>query len=485
MKNLTTTILIFFLSLNIISQNNAKESWSFGIGLSNFTMQGDLTSLGTSLSDENNSLINFGGYLYADKMFSPVFGLEIKGHYTKMAGASQELSTGFIVEGSSLSETYFEGNSFGAEINTILNFSNIVSNSSHTRRLNIAGYLGWGIHTYDSKLINALTEEVIVDFGDDNEAKNGKVSSNYYSVALGLKYKINDKFDFEFRPSININEEDHLDAAVTNKQALEFFYQTNFGIVFKLNDYGHDNLVWQDNLSNQGQGQDIEMDPNLIIDQKINEAFKDSDGDGVIDRLDKEPNSPKGAVVYGNGVTVDIDKDGVPDFKDLCPTVYAETENGCPSDKDGDGVLDKDDECPNIKGEKNNNGCPKTKKDEGAKIDMEKITSLSERIFFNLDSFVIKESSISDLDEIADIMIEYPEKRFLIEGHTDLGGKRLYNLKLSVSRANVVLQYLIRKGVNPNNLKSVGFGYSKPKYDNKNDNLRTKNRRVDIKLIKE
>jgi len=483
----TALVFVLFLSFSSYAQNSSKESWSFGLGLSNFTMQGDLTSLGTGFSDNNNSLFNVGTYIYADKMFSPVFGLELKAHFTKIGGAAQELSTGFNVGGTSLRDTRFEGNAFGAEINTILNFSSIISSPYQTRKRkwNVAGYLGWGIQTYDSKLIDTTTDEVIVDFGSGgNTAKNGDVSSNYYTVALGLKYKINDKFDVEFRPSLNINEEDHLDAAVVDKQGLEVFFQTNLGIVFKLNDEGRDNFVWQDNNGGNQIIEAKEQDVNVEIENSIKELFRDTDGDGVIDRLDKELNSEPGAVVYGNGVTIDSDKDGIPDFKDDCPTVFARTKDGCPRDTDGDGVLDSVDLCPDIKGDKNNGGCP-ILEDAQNTIDMTQIVNLSERIYFELDSFVIKGQSKPDLDEIAAIMIEYPETRFMVEGHTDLGGKRAYNQKLSENRANAVLEYLISKGVKSSNLERVGYGFTRPKYDNENVDLRTKNRRVDIKLIKD
>jgi OmpA-OmpF porin, OOP family len=61
---------------------------------------------------------------------------------------------------------------------------------------------------------------------------------------------------------------------------------------------------------------------------------------------------------FGGGK--DMDKDGIPDKKDLCPTVFGLKElAGCP-DKDGDGIADKDDACPDVAGPKELNGCPDT-----------------------------------------------------------------------------------------------------------------------------
>jgi OOP family OmpA-OmpF porin len=89
----------------------------------------------------------------------------------------------------------------------------------------------------------------------------------------------------------------------------------------------------------------------------------DSDGDGVFDYKDKCPDTPKGVVVDRNGCPLDSDGDGVTDDKDKCPdTPRGATVDmdGCPLDSDGDGVLDYMDKCPDTpRGvEVDRNGCP-------------------------------------------------------------------------------------------------------------------------------
>ena len=77
----------------------------------------------------------------------------------------------------------------------------------------------------------------------------------------------------------------------------------------------------------------------------------DSDGDGVPDYLDKCPNTPKGVQVDANGCpSADSDGDGVPDYLDKCPKTPVGQKvgpDGCPLDSDGDGIPDDQDECPN------------------------------------------------------------------------------------------------------------------------------------------
>ncbi len=79
---------------------------------------------------------------------------------------------------------------------------------------------------------------------------------------------------------------------------------------------------------------------------------KDSDKDGVVDRLDKDDDTPKGILVDKKGIPLDLDGDGVANYLDLCPNTPLEAygkidANGCPLDTDGDGVADYLDISPN------------------------------------------------------------------------------------------------------------------------------------------
>ena len=76
---------------------------------------------------------------------------------------------------------------------------------------------------------------------------------------------------------------------------------------------------------------------------------KDSDKDGVKDKVDKCPDTPRGALVDANGCPLDSDGDHVPDGIDQCantPAGATVDARGCPSDADKDGVLDGIDPCP-------------------------------------------------------------------------------------------------------------------------------------------
>jgi OOP family OmpA-OmpF porin len=93
------------------------------------------------------------------------------------------------------------------------------------------------------------------------------------------------------------------------------------------------------------------------------EEVKDSDADGVPDKDDLCPNTPRGVIVDETGCPVDSDGDGVPDGIDACPNTprgATVDERGCPMDSDNDGVPDGIDQCPNTPAgtQVDEKGCP-------------------------------------------------------------------------------------------------------------------------------
>jgi len=233
----------------------------------------------------------------------------------------------------------------------------------------------------------------------------------------------------------------------------------------------------------------------------------DTDGDGIEDRNDACPEVP-GVAEY-NGCP-DTDGDGIPDNQDGCPTEAGpKSNNGCPildrdgdgvnddvdacpdeagpaankgcpwPDRDGDGVLDKDDACPDVPGTVANKGCPEV----SIEI-IKQLNDYSKTILFDTGKSTIRQESYAVLQNIADIMKEYPNADFVIEGHTDSDGSDKLNQKLSDSRAASVVTYLTTIGMSGNRMSSVGYGESRPIATNSTRAGKQKNRRVEISLKK-
>ncbi len=94
----------------------------------------------------------------------------------------------------------------------------------------------------------------------------------------------------------------------------------------------------------------------------------------------------------------------------------------------------------------------------------------------------------STLDRIWGVLQKYPDRRILVEGHTDnraiapsFRDHFKSNWELSTARANAVLHYLVDKhNADPSRLAAVGYGPTMPVADNSTADGRAKNRRVVI-----
>ena len=110
-------------------------------------------------------------------------------------------------------------------------------------------------------------------------------------------------------------------------------------------------------------------------------------------------------------------------------------------------------------------------------------TMLLTNVFYEIDSWELKNESMSELNTLADLLLD--NKGLLIEigGYTDATGSSEYNLSLSEKRAMSVVNYLVHKGVLPDRLKYKGYGNTSPIGDNITEEGRRLNRRTEAKII--
>ena len=261
---------------------------------------------------------------------------------------------------------------------------------------------------------------------------------------------------------------------------------------------------------------------------------KDTDEDGVKDKFDKCPSTPKGVAVDLVGCPLDRDMDTVPDYLDKCPDEKGVVAlDGCP-DRDGDGIRDADDACPDEAGKAEFKGCPDTDGDgvinkldkcpttpAGVKVDAtgcpldrdgdsvpdyqdkcpdragpasnqgcpeikaetkKRLSEATKFIQFEFNKAVLKTSSYPTLEQLAAVMAEYPDYTMGISAHADNKGEDNYNLRLSDDRAASARTYMLSKGVPADRIVSHGYGETKPIGDNKTDAGRALNRRVEFDL---
>ncbi|HXV75816.1 MAG TPA: OmpA family protein [Candidatus Polarisedimenticolaceae bacterium] len=240
---------------------------------------------------------------------------------------------------------------------------------------------------------------------------------------------------------------------------------------------------------------------------------QDGDGDGVADGIDQCPDTPAGWAVNGAGCPLDSDRDGVTDGEDDCPgTPPAVTvdDRGCPQDGDGDGVADGIDRCPDTPefAHVDADGCPLDSDADGvydgidrcpqtaagARVDPdgcpvaaplfeERASLVLDGVFFEVNSAELTLNSKEILDDVAASLLASPEVPVEVGGFTDSSGNDGYNLALSHKRAEAVRAQLIAQGVAPERLTTRGYGEASPIADNTTTEGRARNRRVELRRL--
>ncbi|HEX7854951.1 MAG TPA: OmpA family protein [Sphingobium sp.] len=104
-------------------------------------------------------------------------------------------------------------------------------------------------------------------------------------------------------------------------------------------------------------------------------------------------------------------------------------------------------------------------------------------ITFATNQAIIEPHFRSTLDNVSQVLTEYPKTYVDVMGHTDSDGSDTYNQALSERRATSVADYLSSHGVNAARLATRGFGKTQPIASNDTPEGKAQNRRVEIKLV--
>jgi outer membrane protein OmpA-like peptidoglycan-associated protein len=180
---------------------------------------------------------------------------------------------------------------------------------------------------------------------------------------------------------------------------------------------------------------------------KIDAATTDSDGDGVVDAVDQESNTPAGVPVDTRGRVLDSDKDGVPDYKDLEP--FFPPRAG--EEVDGNGVVMNRNDKPitedrvqemidaSISSLKNSNNQGTTT------VRTERGEVYLPMIYFPLSQSTVKYSDYGTLSSVARVLQGNPGMKMVIRGYTDRSGNAANNEVLSYRRAKAVIDHLVNQ----------------------------------------
>lgn len=138
-----------------------------------------------------------------------------------------------------------------------------------------------------------------------------------------------------------------------------------------------------------------------------------------------------------------------------------------------------DQQIKELKEETEGSGVDVTEVDNGQAI----LVNLPDGVTFDVGSATLKPAFRDTLNGVADSLIKYPNSIIDVYGHTDSTGSDAFNQTLSERRAQTVANYLTSRGVSQARLRWQGFGETMPVADNTTEEGRSRNRRVEIKII--
>ena len=214
----------------------------------------------------------------------------------------------------------------------------------------------------------------------------------------------------------------------------------------------------------------------------------DYDGDGVFDRIDKCPNTPKGCIVDVYGCETDADHDGVCDGIDKCPDTPAGLKVdafGC-ADIQKTAMPTKEPEAPKVVSPPPPAPAPPPSPpvSEMERKLVETGTIRLENVYFETNSAKLLPESETTLNEAGAILEKFADLRIEVQGHTDTRGSGPYDMKLSQARAEAVRQYLLDHfHLDPDHYVARGYGKTQPETKERNQEELLRNRRVVLKVL--
>jgi outer membrane protein OmpA-like peptidoglycan-associated protein len=260
---------------------------------------------------------------------------------------------------------------------------------------------------------------------------------------LGLKYNVTPRFDLGLEYLYNPTRTDVLDAfsyEVFKNRTPDSYSNVNISLGYKFGK-GEDkrHVDWINPVES------VYASLEKIDSQasKLAQLVTDEDGDGVADLFDKEPKTPKGAKVWGDGSVVDIDKDGIPDHLDKEPFSEPGAEvaaDGSMVDRDNDGIPDYRDEETNTPNGVAVDRLGKTIKLAGSGgqcCDCKNL--IFPALKFQTGSARIDYASTAILHQIAETLKKCPEANLVLESYSY---RNKTGASINYKRANAAIDYL-------------------------------------------
>lgn len=318
-----------------------------------------------------------------------------------------------------------------------------------------------GYHMFDSEAFGP-------SFGQPNAANSDAKDRREGSVALG--YRVNPNVGIEGRYGFtNMNSQDLTNKFNYRATTLDTYYRFNPNGTFQpyvLVGGGYSDvkvktaeMSTNQTIANAAIGAFVKLTDNLALRGELRDVY------------DIHERQHDGIASVGLTLGFGASKAAAAAPVALAPVVKP-APVAAPADDDKDGVVNSLDKCPNTPANVvvDASGCPKV---------LTETVTKELHVLFDTNKTVVKPGYNADIEAVANLLKEYPTAKVEIQGHTDSRGAAGYNEKLSQGRANAVAAVLEKKyGIAADRITAKGYGAAQPVADNKTAEGRAKNRRV-------
>jgi OOP family OmpA-OmpF porin len=369
--------------------------------------------------------------LYVKKQITPSFSLRLDG----FRGATKGDNAEAFNSGSTVAGPF---SSFRTDINYAGSLSavmNIFNWSMFKQQNNAQFFVSAGGGFTNFTTTTTATGGAVVE--------NPTVTKINIPVGLGVKFRLTEALNLDLGATMNYLDADNFDGRYANGNdkytygyaGLEYAFGKGKQLAFYSPTAAtYDEAVAARNTANALKSDlDAQKAENARLRSEMGDLLKDSDGDGVADKLDKCAGTPTGTVVDGGG----------------CPLKAP---------------------APQV-----------TERVIVTEADRKVVADAIKNLEFDLGKATIRQKSYATLNRVAALLME---KNFSLKlaGHTDNTGSDALNLRLSKDRAESVKAYLVSQGANASRVEATGYGESQPIASNKTAAGRQQNRRVEFTL---
>ena len=340
-------------------------------------------SVGINAGILKSSLLIGGSNDFTKNKLNFGYGLNVKYQFTHYLALQADINRGTLsgnqdkVQGTDTLNTDKPVTSFKTDLNIAASLSAVYtfSNINWLKLKNwVIPYIGVGAGLVNYNVMftpKGTTTPRPYPYGLKND-----ITELYIPVSIGARVKLTKKLNLDVGYTMNFTDGDNLDGfaywrvppGYSSQLHKDKYSYTHAGIEFVFGKKSKPQLLFDNpiaRLNNNLQTQIDELKVRVDTIEHKQKNLDDSDGDGVADLFDKEPNTPQGCPVDAQGILRDTDGDGVPDCKDKqlitpteCQPVDADGVGKCPDPACCKGRTGDDGSDTGADGNLNNANCP-------------------------------------------------------------------------------------------------------------------------------